>query len=145
MTSMEQGRRVMLNQRLVKEYTEPGRFVPLLAYEWSCARYGDRNIFYRHPDEPMRLAPTLPALYRALEQTRAMLIPHHPGYAVGRRGVDWSTHHPRLERLVEIVSNHGCSEEPRGGVQPLQNIGTRKAGASSAIRRAMGRGAPPRS
>ena len=77
-----------LNQRLVKEYTEPGRFVPLLAYEWSCARYGDRNIFYRHSDEPMRLAPTLPDLYRALEQTPAMLIPHHPGYAVGHPSVE---------------------------------------------------------
>jgi hypothetical protein len=128
-----------LNQRLVKEYTEPGRFVPLLAYEWSCARYGDRNIFYRHPDEPMRLAPTLPDLYRSLEQTAAMLIPHHPGYAVGRRGVNWGMHHPRLERLVEIVSNHGCSEEPRGGVQPLQNIGMGSNVPGSSVRDAWAR------
>jgi len=128
-----------LNQRLVKEYTEPGRFVPLLAYEWSCARYGDRNIFYRHADEPMRLAPTLPDLYRALEPTTAMLIPHHPGYAVGRRGVDWSTHHPRLERLVEIVSNHGCSEEPRGGIEPLQNIGMGSNVPGSSVRDAWAR------
>ena len=112
-----------LNQRLVREYTEPGRFIPLLAYEWSCARSGDRNVYYPAADEPMRLARTLPELYRALEGTQALLIPHHPGYAVGRRGVDWSTHNARLERLVEIVSNHGCSEEPRGGIQPLRNIG----------------------
>jgi hypothetical protein len=68
-----------------------------------------------------------------------MLIPHHPGYAVGRRGVDWSTHHPRLERLVEIVSNHGCSEEPRGGVQPLQNIGMGSNVPGSSVRDAWAR------
>lgn len=128
-----------LNQRLVREYTEPGRFIPLLAYEWSCARYGDRNVFYRSPDEPMRLAKTLPQLYRELEQTEALLIPHHPGYAVGRRGVDWSTHHPRLERLVEIVSNHGCSEESRGGLQPLQNIGMGSNVPGSSVRDAWAR------
>ena len=69
----------------------------------------------------------------------AFLIPHHPGYAVGRRGVDWSTHHPRLERLVEIVSNHGCSEEPRGGILPLQNIGMGSNVPGSSVRDAWGR------
>ena len=68
-----------------------------------------------------------------------MLIPHHPGYAMGRRGVDWSTHHPRLERLVEIVSNHGCSEEPRGGVRPLQNIGMGSNVPGSSVRDAWAR------
>lgn len=110
-------------KQLVRRYYEPGAFVTFLAYEWSCPRYGDHNVYYRTDDGEQIAPDTLPELYAALADGRALIIPHHTGYAVGRRGKDWNQHHPRLERLVEIFSHHGNSELPDGGRWPLRNIG----------------------
>jgi len=93
-------------QRLVRDYHEPKGFVTFLAYEWCSARYGDRNIYYLNEDEPLRLTSNLPRLYEELSDVECMIIPHHSGYAVGRRGVDWNYHDRRLERLVGIFSLH---------------------------------------
>jgi len=110
-------------QRLVRDYYEPYNFVTFLAYEWCSATHGDHNVYYFNDDEPIRLPSNLPDLYKELSETRCMIIPHHSGYALGRRGVNWNYHNPRLERLVEIFSLHGSSEEPQGSYFPLKNIG----------------------
>ena len=127
-------------QRLVRAYNVPGRFAAFLGYEWSCARYGDRNVHFLRDDEPIRVPRTLPELYRALEGVEAMLTPHHTGYARGRRGTNWNTHAPRLERNVEVVSLHGCSEEPRGSHFPLNNIGMGSNVPGGSVQEALARG-----
>jgi hypothetical protein len=127
-------------QDLVRRFYAPARFVTFLGYEWSCARFGDRSVYYLADDQPLRVPRTLPELYRRLEGVDAMLTPHHTGYARGRRGADWNVHHPILERNVEVVSLHGCSEEPRGGFFPLNNIGMGSNVPGGSVRDALARG-----
>jgi hypothetical protein len=75
-----------------------------------------------------------------LEGVDAMLTPHHTGYARGRRGTNWNVHDPILERNVEVVSLHGCSEEPRGGFFPLNNIGMGSNVPGGSVQDALARG-----
>jgi len=127
-------------QDLVRRFYDPGSFVTLLGYEWSCARYGDRSVHYLADEQPIRVPRTLPELYRMLEGVDAILTPHHTGYARGRRGANWNVHNPILERNVEVVSLHGCSEEPRGSFFPLNNIGMGSNVPGGSVRDALARG-----
>ncbi len=110
-------------QELCRQNEEPGRFVPLLAYEWTNYGYGHHNVYYLDYDQPIRMPPTLPELYRALRGVDAMVIPHHGGYPVGMCGKDWDFHDDELSPFVEIYSLHGSSEEP-GGIRPLLTKGS---------------------
>lgn len=103
-------------QAAVRRHTEPGAFIALLAYEWCSARYGDHNVYYAADQGPLLLPDRLEDLYAGCEPAERLVIPHHPGYARGRRGINWNVHSPIHERLVEIHSTqHGCSE----GLEPL--------------------------
>ncbi len=39
-----------------------------------------------------------------------MAFPHHPGYRLGARGINWASLDPALSPVIEIVSMHGVSE-----------------------------------
>ncbi|MEA3401939.1 MAG: DUF3604 domain-containing protein [Armatimonadota bacterium] len=103
-------------QEVTAESNEPGRFVTLLGYEWAKWRRngaGDRNVYYDADHKPMYRSgdehyPTPPELFEALDDHRAIVIPHHSA-SVGNF-CDWSDHDPEKERLVEIYSVWGSSE-----------------------------------
>jgi hypothetical protein len=123
-----QGRRLLNEawseiQDLCRSYEDPGRFVPILGYEWTNFRYGHHNVYYLDYDQPIRMPATLPELYAALRDVDALAIPHHPGYPVGICGKDWVFHDERLSPFVEIYSLHGSSETP-AGIQPLLTAGS---------------------
>jgi hypothetical protein len=105
-------------QALCREYEEPGRFVPLLAYEWTNYQYGHHNVYYLDYDQPIRMPATLPELYEAVRGVDAFVIPHHGGYPVGICGKDWDYQDDDLSPFVELYSLHGSSEEP-DGIRPL--------------------------
>ncbi len=109
-------------QRLAREYTQPGRFVVLLGYEWSgnTAGGGDHNVYYLRADEPIfrschALIPDkstadsdrypIERLYEELRGREAIAIPH-----VGGRRADLSRHDPEVVPLVEIYSAWGLFE-----------------------------------
>lgn len=110
-------------QRLVREYYEEGTFVPFLGYEWCSNLFGDHNVYFASGEGELILPDTVAELYHALRDKPVLLIPHHTGYARGRRGKNWNFHHPRLERLAEIHSLHGCSEKGADNPLPLWNLG----------------------
>ncbi|MHC4399200.1 MAG: PHP domain-containing protein [Planctomycetota bacterium] len=110
-------------QKLCRAYEAPGRFVPVLGYEWTNFRYGHHNVYYLDYDQPIRMPPTLPELYASLDGVDALVIPHHPGYPVGVCGKDWSFHDERLSPFAEVYSLHGSSETPEG-VRPLLTTGS---------------------
>ncbi len=105
-----------LAQQATARYHEPGHFVTFLGYEWAKWRQngdGDRNVYYLQDWRPMYRSdndnyPNPPALFQAIKDETAMVIPHHPA----ERGnhCDWKDHDPDKERLVEIYSVWGNSE-----------------------------------
>jgi hypothetical protein len=101
----------------------PGTFVPFLAYEWTNFQYGHHNVYYLDYDQPIRMPPTLPALYESLRGVEALVIPHHTGYPPGLCGKNWDCHDESLTPFVELYSLHGSSEEP-GGIRPLLTGGS---------------------
>lgn len=128
-------------QELCREYEKPGTFIPLLAYEWTNFQYGHHNVYYLDYDQPLRMPPTLPELYKALRGVEALVIPHHTGYAVGFCGKNWDFHDEALSPFVEIYSMHGSSEEP-GGPRPILTGGSwmGPGGAGGSVQEGLARG-----
>ncbi len=105
------------------EWNESGRFVVIPAYEWTSAKYGHRNVYYRDTEWPWfdnnpgpghnAIGPESQSpsdLWDALRESgaRALTIAHHP--STGFFPVDWSYMDPEFDRLVEVYSTWGNSE-----------------------------------
>ncbi|MDA0790232.1 MAG: DUF3604 domain-containing protein [Proteobacteria bacterium] len=103
----------VLNDMVVK-YSEPGRFVGYLGYEWTNQNTygGHHNVLFRDTDDrarkPVQFYPTLSALYTGLRQDYAtsdvLVIPH------AHQSGDYRQSDPDLAQLVEIMSQHGTFE-----------------------------------
>ena len=103
-----------LSRRAVRDYYEPGRFIPYLGWEWTRhARFGGHhNVLFRDAEGRERVSaleyPTLSALYQGLraryDPDDVLVIPHahNPG--------DYRQSDPQLEPLVEMMSMHGTFE-----------------------------------
>ena len=98
-------------QEMVEKYREPGKFTPILGFEWTSRLPwgGHHNVFFRNTEGrqrvPNQTAPLLDELYQGLrdgnEDEDVLVVPHahQPG--------DWTNSDPGIERLVEIQSGHG--------------------------------------
>lgn len=93
---------------------EPGRFTVFPGYEIHSFAHGDYTIVYRDlAPRPILKADTpaeLKRLLRAEAGEGAFAFPHHIGYRLGARGINWSSFDPELSPVLEILSMHGCSE-----------------------------------
>ncbi len=113
------------NERMeqMDAWNEDGRYVVIPGYEWTSAKYGHRNVYYRDTGWPyfdnnpgpghneISLESRSPAeLWAALRDcgARALTIAHHP--SVGFFPVDWSYMDEEFDRLVEVYSTWGNSE-----------------------------------
>jgi len=97
-----------------KRFSEPGKFIAYPGYEWTTLNEqgGHHNILFRDAKDRQRIPsqwyPTLSSLYsglRAHNDTKDVLIiphAHQPG--------DYRQNDPEMERLVEIMSQHGTFE-----------------------------------
>lgn len=129
-----------LVRELQKRFNEPGRFVTFLGYEWSDHKQGHRGVFYA-PDEPdphlySFVSPESDTTHKLEELLRgheALVIPHHTAW---RRifmpllnwlkflrmripaSYTWWGPENEQQRLVEIYSMHGSSED-RDGPFPI--------------------------
>ena len=98
----------------VIDYTEEGRFVAFLGYEWTAPNRfgGHHNVLFRTPQQRQRIPvqhyPTLSSLYQGLRATAAtkdvVIIPH------AHQAGDYRQNDPELEPLIEIMSQHGNFE-----------------------------------
>lgn len=112
-----------------REFTEPGRYVALPAYEWFGMRErqdGNKNVYFLEDENPPKYHSRDPEsdmpekLWAKLEGKEgcALTIPHHSTSAI--IGTRWEHHDPRFQRLVEIYSIWGNSEA-EGCERPLVN------------------------
>jgi hypothetical protein len=93
---------------------EPGRFTVFPGYEIHSFAHGDYTIVYRDLDRrPILKADTpqeLKRMLRAEAGEGAFAFPHHIGYRLGARGINWESFDAELSPVLEILSMHGCSE-----------------------------------
>ncbi|MEZ5332478.1 MAG: CehA/McbA family metallohydrolase [Thermoanaerobaculia bacterium] len=100
----------------VHRFDDPGRFVALLAFEWTNWLYGHRHVLYftdegRVYDSIDPSFETPEQLWEALRGQKALTVAHHT--AGGPVATDWSIPpDPELEPVTEVVSVHGASEAP---------------------------------
>ncbi len=95
----------------------PGEFVTLVGFEWTSWKYGHRNVYYRGAGGPVFSSleagsDTPEELWKLLEPYPAMTVAHHAGG--GPIAADWNIRPEARERLVEISSIHGTSEQLGG-------------------------------
>ncbi len=133
----------LLAKHMAEYFLEEGRFVTFPAFEWQHSHYGDKVVHflggdmpYLPIDDPRYADPA--SLYDALRTSDALIISHHPGYALDLHvpGTDWDSMQTDIDRLVEIWSMHGSSEgydpEDRPLIPPR-----RPEGALAGIRRGL--------
>lgn len=117
-------------QQIVDGAHEPDRFVTFLAYEWHSLKYGDHNVYFKHPDGDIIRADTLEEMRDQLRKLaengiECFIIPHHIGYKQGYRGINWNTFGPEFSPIVEIFSMHGASESGEAPYPYLHTMGPR--------------------
>lgn len=106
------------NKLLVNKFYEPGKFVTLLACEWSgSSPYGHHNIIYRDVSGEFfgeDIFRNVEAVWGLLNSKNALTIPHHTGivWPGGSTSVtDWSLEkNDSLRTSIEIYSLWGSGE-----------------------------------
>ena len=102
-------------------------FTVFPGYEIHSSAYGDYTIVYRDLEPaPLILADSPAELRARLEQAlpgRAFAFPHHIGYRLGARGINWDAFDPVLSPFVEMNSMHGCAEQSEGERTYLHSMG----------------------
>ncbi len=118
-------------KEVTARYNQPGRYVTFLAYEWSGASEvgGDHNVYTSDPDMPLircywwynydnlrmyhgpnKGANHVEDLFRMLGERfrneNLLVIPHYGG-----RPGNPAWHNPKLQRAIEIFSDHRRSED----------------------------------
>lgn len=111
----------------LRAFEREGELSVFPGYEIHSCAHGDYTIVYAdlQPAE-IELAQCPQALRTALVQSkadRAFAFPHHIGYRLGARGINWDTFDPALSPFVEIFSMHGCAEASEGDRGYLHSMG----------------------
>jgi hypothetical protein len=100
--------------KVTSQANEPGRFVALPGHEVSNVN-GDFNAYYPSEYPPAYLGSDLLEFFEQVRANGGIVIPHHTGYKVGCRGMQWDKFFQQdIAPLLEIFSMHGCSERDPG-------------------------------
>ena len=100
--------------RRAAEAYQPGEFVCLRAYEWHSSQYGDYCVYYPADVGELVLPDTLAELQQHVRSVGGLMMPHHPGYASGWRGIVPEAVDLSLSPTCEIFSEHGNAESDDG-------------------------------
>lgn len=106
-------------ESVAREFNAPGRFVTLAGYEWTSHELGHRNIYFSpgmETEYPNHIDPptdTADGILGHFENRDVVIIPHHPAWRGGEEMkdvIDWGSKEFSRQKLVEVYSQHGCSE-----------------------------------
>jgi hypothetical protein len=99
-------------RRLIQEANAKD-FVSLLGYEWHSSQFGDYCIIFPEDQAELYLPDDVEKLLDFAVAKKALAIPHHVGYAQGWRGANFDHFHPVPSPVIELFSEHGCTETDR--------------------------------
>jgi hypothetical protein len=88
-------------------------FVALLGYEWHSSVFGDYCLIFPEDQPDLYLPDHVTNLLSFAKEKGAFAIPHHVAYKQGWRGANWDYFDPEVSPVVEIFSEHGCTESDR--------------------------------
>jgi len=96
-------------RRLIRE-ANAADFVALLGYEWHSSEFGDYCLVFPGDQPDLFLPDHVDKLLDFAAATGALAIPHHIAYKRGWRGANFDHFRLAVSPVVEIFSEHGCSE-----------------------------------
>ncbi|MBW3599584.1 MAG: hypothetical protein KY475_20220, partial [Planctomycetes bacterium] len=96
-------------RRLISEANSDD-FAALLGYEWHSSHFGDYCLIFDGDQPDLHLPDHVEKLLDFAAERKALAIPHHLAYARGWRGANFDHFTPAVSPVVEIFSEHGCSE-----------------------------------
>ncbi|MFN4258771.1 MAG: hypothetical protein ACK4RK_05705 [Gemmataceae bacterium] len=114
-------------------------FVALLGYEWHSSEFGDYCVLFAEDQPELYLPDHVNKLLDFAAAKKALAIPHHVGYKQGWRGANFSFFRPSVSPVVEIFSEHGCTESDRAPFPMLRHSNGGRATANT-IQRQLERG-----
>ncbi len=85
-------------------------FAALLGYEWHSSEFGDYCLIFPEDQPELYLPNHVEKLLQFSAEKNALAIPHHLAYARGWRGANFDHFNASVSPVVEIFSEHGCSE-----------------------------------
>jgi len=96
-------------RRLVREANSRD-FVAFLGYEWHSSRFGDYCTIFPEDQPELFLPDHVDKLLDFAKARGALAIPHHVAYKRGWRGANFDHFRPEVSPVLEVFSEHGCSE-----------------------------------
>lgn len=91
-------------------------FTALLGYEWHSSQFGDYCMIFPEDQPDLYLPDHVDKLLKFAGEKQALAIPHHLAYARGWRGANFDHFTASASPVVEIFSEHGCSESVTSSV-----------------------------
>lgn len=96
-------------RQLIREANSE-QFAALLGYEWHSSQFGDYCMLFDRDQPDLFLPDHVDKLHEFAKEKKALAIPHHLAYARGWRGANFDHYKSSVSPVVEIFSEHGCSE-----------------------------------
>jgi hypothetical protein len=106
-------------------------FVGLLGYEWHSSQFGDYCVIFPEDQPELFLPDHVNKLLDFAAARRALAITHHIGYKRGWRGANFDFFRPGVSPVVEIFSEHGCTESDRAAFPMLRHSNGGRATANT--------------
>lgn len=98
---------------MVRKYDQPGKYVPIVGFEWHSTSLGDYHIIFPTPDGEYVRFDSLREFQRFAKEHGAIMIPHHPANRLGHRGANLASRDPDVSPVLEMFSEWGNAEHDR--------------------------------
>jgi len=116
------------------------KFAALLGYEWHSSQFGDYCLIFPEDQAELYLPDHVEKLLSFAGESKALAIPHHLAYARGWRGANFDYFSASVSPVVEIFSEHGCSEAVNAPVGDFIRHSMGGRTTENSVERQLGRG-----
>lgn len=120
-------------RQLIREAND-ANFVALLGYEWHSSMFGDYCVIFPDDQKKLFLPDHVEKLLDFAESQQALAIPHHVAYKQGWRGANFDHFRSKTAPVVEVFSEHGCTESIRAPGAMLRHSMGGRSSANTIVR-----------